>query len=190
MCDEPIIVKHFISTLRYYYSGWFVQPSNWKHGRFQTLVSSNFQWTSQPRNVCIYQIHYIATTKYALWKWPHLTQGNAEVQVENLPNFHLFLSKTVIIFYQIVKIATKIRVIAQRFNDAKRRSLTWKTKDITLTWFNWKKIFLKHFENRCTIYSYFDFGLKTAVFGCLTNALAPPPIALESCSRAQMDQPV
>jgi len=22
---------------------------------------------------------------------------------------------------------------------------------------------------------------KTAVFGCLTNALAPPPIALESC---------
>jgi len=28
---------------------------------------------------------------------------------------------------------------------------------------------------------------KTAVFGCLTNALAPPPIALESCSRAQLD---
>ena len=35
-----------------------------------------------------------------------------------------------------------------------------------------------HFESRRTIYSYFDFGLKTAVFGCLTNALAPPPIAL------------
>jgi len=34
---------------------------------------------------------------------------------------------------------------------------------------------------RRTTYSYFDFGLKTAVFGCLTNALAPPPIALESC---------
>jgi len=26
------------------------------------------------------------------------------------------------------------------------------------------------------------FAKKTAVFGCLTNALAPPPIALESCS--------
>jgi len=31
---------------------------------------------------------------------------------------------------------------------------------------------------------------KTAVFGCLTNALAPPPTALQSCSRAQTDQPV
>jgi len=31
-----------------------------------------------------------------------------------------------------------------------------------------------------------DFGQKTAVFGCLTDALAPPPIALESCSMAQM----
>jgi len=31
---------------------------------------------------------------------------------------------------------------------------------------------------------------KTAVFGCLTNALAPPPIALESCSMAQMYRPV
>jgi len=27
-----------------------------------------------------------------------------------------------------------------------------------------------------------DFHKKTAVFGCLTNALAPPPIALESRS--------
>jgi len=27
---------------------------------------------------------------------------------------------------------------------------------------------------------------KTAAFGCLTNALAAPPIALESCSKAQM----
>jgi len=25
---------------------------------------------------------------------------------------------------------------------------------------------------------------------CLTNAKAPPPITLESCSKAQMDQPV
>jgi len=31
---------------------------------------------------------------------------------------------------------------------------------------------------------------KTAVFGCLTNALAPPPIALESCSAGQTDRPV
>jgi len=31
---------------------------------------------------------------------------------------------------------------------------------------------------------------KTAVFGCHTNALAPPPIALESCSTAQTDRPV
>ena len=35
-----------------------------------------------------------------------------------------------------------------------------------------------------------DFCKKTAVFGCLTNALAPPPIALESCSTAQTDRPV
>jgi len=36
-----------------------------------------------------------------------------------------------------------------------------------------------------------DFRKKeTAVFGCLTNALAPPPIALESCSAAQTDRPV
>ena len=36
-----------------------------------------------------------------------------------------------------------------------------------------------------------DFRKKqTAVFGCLTNALAPPPIALERCSAAQKDQPV
>ena len=35
-----------------------------------------------------------------------------------------------------------------------------------------------------------DFRKKTAVFGCLTNALAAPPIALESCSTAQTDRPV
>jgi len=34
------------------------------------------------------------------------------------------------------------------------------------------------------------FAKETAVFGCLTNALAPPPIAPESCSMAQMDRPV
>jgi len=31
---------------------------------------------------------------------------------------------------------------------------------------------------------------KSAVFGCLTNTLAPPPIALESYSMAQTDRPV
>jgi len=35
-----------------------------------------------------------------------------------------------------------------------------------------------------------DFRKKTAVFGCLTKALAPPPIALESCSTAPTDWPV
>jgi len=35
-----------------------------------------------------------------------------------------------------------------------------------------------------------DFRKKTAVFGCLTNALAPLPIALESCSTPQTDRPV
>jgi len=35
-----------------------------------------------------------------------------------------------------------------------------------------------------------DFRKKTAVFGCLTNTLAPLPIALESCSTAQTDRPV
>jgi len=40
------------------------------------------------------------------------------------------------------------------------------------------------------IYSYLDFSLKTAVFSCLTNTIAPPLIALESCSRAQTDRPV
>jgi len=38
--------------------------------------------------------------------------------------------------------------------------------------------------------SYQDFGLKSAVFSCLTNAIAPRPIVLESCSRAVTDQTV
>jgi len=36
-----------------------------------------------------------------------------------------------------------------------------------------------------TIYPYFEIGPKPAVFGCFTNAIAPPPIALESCSNSQ-----
>jgi len=40
------------------------------------------------------------------------------------------------------------------------------------------------------IYSYFKISLKPAVFGCLTDVLAPPPIAQEICSRAQTDWPV
>jgi len=38
------------------------------------------------------------------------------------------------------------------------------------------------------MYLYLDFGLKSAVVSCLTNALAPPPIVLESCSRAQTNR--
>jgi len=38
--------------------------------------------------------------------------------------------------------------------------------------------------------SYLDFSLKPAVFGCLNNAIPPTLIALESCSRAQTNQPV
>jgi len=44
---------------------------------------------------------------------------------------------------------------------------------------------IKHLESRSTNISYLYFGLKPAVFGCLTNPLAPPPIALESCSNPQ-----
>jgi len=40
-------------------------------------------------------------------------------------------------------------------------------------------------ESQGTIYSYFEISLKPAVVSCLTNALDLPPIALESCSRAQ-----
>jgi len=40
------------------------------------------------------------------------------------------------------------------------------------------------------IYSYFDFSLKPAVVSCLANSPAPPPIALESYSRAQTDRTV
>jgi len=36
------------------------------------------------------------------------------------------------------------------------------------------------------IYSYLDFRLKPAVFGCLT--IAPPPIALESYLGSQTDR--
>jgi len=42
-----------------------------------------------------------------------------------------------------------------------------------------------HLESRSANVSYMDFGLKPAVFGCLNNAIAPPPIALESCSNTQ-----
>jgi len=52
------------------------------------------------------------------------------------------------------------------------------------------KTYFKHFKGRSTNISYLDFGLKPAVYGCHTNAIAPPPITLESCSRAQTDRPV
>ena len=47
---------------------------------------------------------------------------------------------------------------------------------------------VKHFESQTTNISYLDFGLIPAVVSCLTNAIALPPIALESCSMAQTDQ--
>jgi len=50
--------------------------------------------------------------------------------------------------------------------------------------------FFSHFKSRATIYSYFEIGLKPAVVSCLTNAMPPPPIALESCSNPQTDRPV
>jgi len=37
---------------------------------------------------------------------------------------------------------------------------------------------------------YDEIGLKPAVVSCLTNAIAPLPIALESCLMAQTDWPV
>jgi len=40
-------------------------------------------------------------------------------------------------------------------------------------------------ESRSTNLSYLDFGLKPPLFGCLTNAIAPPPIALKSISNPQ-----
>jgi len=48
--------------------------------------------------------------------------------------------------------------------------------------------------NMLTLWRLGGFGdfrkKKTAVFGCLANALAPPSIALESCSTAQTDRPI
>jgi len=38
------------------------------------------------------------------------------------------------------------------------------------------------YESWRTNVLYLDFGLIPGVFGCLMNAIAPPPIALESCS--------
>jgi len=43
-------------------------------------------------------------------------------------------------------------------------------------------LFYYYLESRCTIYSYLEIGLKPAIVGCFTNAIAPLPIALESCS--------
>jgi len=40
------------------------------------------------------------------------------------------------------------------------------------------------------IYLYFEISLKPEIVSCLTNAIAPLPIALESCSRGQTDRPV
>ena len=37
---------------------------------------------------------------------------------------------------------------------------------------------------------HFEIGLKPAVVNCLTNAIGPLPIALDSCSNSQTDRPV
>jgi len=47
-----------------------------------------------------------------------------------------------------------------------------------------------NFESRGTIYSYFEIGLKPTVVSCLTNAIAHPQIARETCSRAQTNRTV
>jgi len=36
-----------------------------------------------------------------------------------------------------------------------------------------------------TMHLYLEISLKPAVFSCLTNSIAPPPIALETCSNTQ-----
>jgi len=46
------------------------------------------------------------------------------------------------------------------------------------------------FESWSTNISFLELGLKPEVFGCLTNAIAPPPIALDSCSKAETDRPI
>ena len=44
--------------------------------------------------------------------------------------------------------------------------------------------YLQTWKSRGTMYSYFEIGLKPEVVSCLANVLAPPPIMIESCSRA------
>jgi len=51
-------------------------------------------------------------------------------------------------------------------------------------------ILLSHSLTPWRLGGFGDFRKKMAVFGCHTNALAPPSIALESCSMAQTDRPV
>jgi len=53
----------------------------------------------------------------------------------------------------------------------------------------YSRFFLTVWEH---VYKYIvpRFWPKNSSCGCLTNAIAPPLIALESCSRAQMDQTV
>jgi len=53
-----------------------------------------------------------------------------------------------------------------------------------------KKKRKKYFLTLWRLGGFGDFRKKTAVFGCLTNTLAPPLIVLESCSTAQTDWPV
>jgi len=48
----------------------------------------------------------------------------------------------------------------------------------------------QHFDSQSTNISYLEIGLKPAVFGCFTNAIAFTLIVLQSCSNPQMIQEV
>ena len=53
----------------------------------------------------------------------------------------------------------------------------------TFSWFNTLRAGIRYIRTSIS-------AEKTAVFACFANAIVPPPIALESCSRAQTDRPV
>jgi len=48
----------------------------------------------------------------------------------------------------------------------------------------------QHLDSQSTNISYLEIGLKPAVLGCFTNAIAPMLIVLQSCSNPQMIQQV
>jgi len=72
---------------------------------------------------------------------------------------------------QCLKNCSKLNLYC-KLDKNDRHNLTLSLNTFTVAWF-------RQFSQK-----------KTAVFSCLTNALAPPPIALKSCSVAQTDRPV